>query len=284
MRTLCVPACVLSLSAGLGGAQADGPGPDQRSDRPGLAPGHPPPPARDLARVCGANPSSQDLEGQSWSPGQGCPRRRQPFHYGLPYACAAGADSRTLVPRRPSVNVPGYARDGAGAHPCAPPLSRGLGRAQGRAPGQGFLGSDGRGVAPFACPPGRCSLHRDNRDGCPSRSSRYTGVGALPFNHHVGLDGTTTDRRAMLTIASGFAALARMLIHGRVRAGLARARVEGRLPKRPARCTSSSRRRQPTARRGGPDRLGAYAAGADDRSIVPRRPFANVPVVPLGVV
>jgi hypothetical protein len=84
-------------------------------------------------------------------------------------------------------------------------------------------------VAPFHMSPGRCSLNRDKRDGCPSRSSRYTGVGALPFSHHEGLDGTTTDR-AMLTIASVFAALAQTLIHDRVQAGLARARAKAASP------------------------------------------------------
>jgi hypothetical protein len=48
--------------------------------------------------------------------------------------------------------------------------------------------------------------------------------GGAPFSHHEGLDGTTTDR-AMLTIASVFAVLARTLIHDQVQAGLARARA-----------------------------------------------------------
>ncbi|MFC7478735.1 hypothetical protein ACFQS7_30790, partial [Dankookia sp. GCM10030260] len=90
------------------------------------------------------------------------------------------------------------------------------------------------------------------------------------------MDGTTTDR-AMLTIALVFAALTRTLIHDRVQAGLARARAQGCRPKRWARCTPSSRRRQPTAWQGEPDRLGAFAAGADDHIPVPRRPSANVP-------
>jgi hypothetical protein len=68
---------------------------------------------------------------------------------------------------------------------------------------------------------------------------------------------------------------------GRVARRLARARAEGRslgrLLMRPARCTPSSRRGQPAARRGEPDCLGARAAGADDRSLVPRRPCTNVP-------
>lgn len=54
------------------------------------------------------------------------------FHHGLPYAYAAGADGRILIPNHLPANVPGRAREVWGAHPLRTPLRTrlfgGLGR------------------------------------------------------------------------------------------------------------------------------------------------------------
>ena len=60
-----------------------------------------------------------------------------------------------------------------------------------------------------------------------------TGAGTAIYSHREGLDGTTAYGRAMLNMASVFAELEHDLIRDRVRAGLARARAEGRRLGRP---------------------------------------------------
>jgi DNA invertase Pin-like site-specific DNA recombinase len=60
-----------------------------------------------------------------------------------------------------------------------------------------------------------------------------SSAGTAIYSHREGLDGTTAYGRAMLNMASVFAELEHDLIRDRVRAGLARARAEGRCLGRP---------------------------------------------------
>ena len=198
VRTHCGLYCGLSLSAGLGGAQVDGPGPDQHSDRPVLASviRHRRPEISREVWVCdppanlpAAPPSSQGLESPSWSPGQGClDSGRGSLVSVLPRSSGPGANCLSIagcpMPLSPEPMTAASSRAVRQQtflrtilRTCSPE-----GSAEPK-PGAGARLSwqCRERVAPFRTPPGRCSLHGANRAGCPSRSSRYTGVERAPL-------------------------------------------------------------------------------------------------------
>ncbi|MCO6415695.1 recombinase family protein [Siccirubricoccus sp. KC 17139] len=63
--------------------------------------------------------------------------------------------------------------------------------------------------------------------------AELAAAGVEPYSHREGMDGTTAYGRAMLNMASVFAELERDLIRDRVKAGLARAKAQGRRLGRP---------------------------------------------------
>jgi DNA invertase Pin-like site-specific DNA recombinase len=91
--------------------------------------------------------------------------------------------------------------------------------------------------------------------------SDMQAAGVVVYAHREGMDGTTSYGRAMLGMAAVFAELEKELIRDRVRAGLARARAEGKRLGRPP--TSSVVKARIRQLRGDGNSFRATARAAD---------------------